>query len=131
MLIRTNNQRIIDLKKKLSIANSKLEIEQEEHKVCIDRAANLRMELTIRDAMIKKLRDENAFLQKALLRAIENQDATVEELREQLDETESKLDDVQAENEGLQAELDECTHPTEYQRTGMSRSDFEGGGVYG
>lgn len=131
MLIRTNNQRIIDLKKKISIANSKLEIEQEEHKVCIDRAANLRMELTIRDAMIKKLRDENAFLQKALLRAIENQDATVEDLREQLDETESKLDDVQAENEGLQAELDECTHPTEYQRTGMSRSDFEGGGVYG
>lgn len=131
MIIRTNNQRIIDLKKKLSIANSKLEIEQEEHKVCIDRAANLRMELTIRDAMIKKLRDENAFLQKALLRAIENQDATVEELREQLDETESKLDDVQAENEGLQAELDECTLPTEYQRTGMSRSDFEGGSVYG
>ena len=131
MIIRTNNQRIIDLKKKLSIANSKLEIEQEEHKVCIDRAANLRMELTIRDAMIKKLRDENTFLQKALLRAIENQDATVEELREQLDETESKLDDVQAENEGLQAELDECTPPTEYQRTGMRRSDFEGGGVYG
>ena len=131
MIIRTNNQRIIDLKKKLSIANSKFEIEQEEHKVCIDRAANLRMELTIRDAMIKKLRDENAFLQKALLRAIENQDATVEELREQLDETESKLDDVQAENEGLQSELDECTHPTEYQRTGMSRSDFEGGSVYG
>ena len=131
MIIRTNNQRIIDLKKKLSIANSKLEIEQEEHKVCIDREANLRMEMTIRDAMIKKLRDENAFLQKALLRAIENQDATVEELREQLDETESKLDDVQAENEGLQAELDECTPPTEYQRTGMSRSDFEGGSVYG
>lgn len=130
MIIKTTNHQMQDLRKQLSIANSKLALEKEEHRSCGDRLASLRMELSIRDALIQKLRDENAFLQKALMRAIENQDATVEDLREQLDETESKLDDVQAENEGLQAELDECTPPSEYQRTGMSRSDFEGGSCY-
>ena len=130
MIIKTTNHQMQDLRKQLSIANSKLAQEKEEHKSCGDRLANLRMELSIRDALIKKQRDENTFLQNALLRAIENQDATVEDLREQIDELESKLDDAQAENENLQAQLDECTPPSEYQRTGMSRSDFEGGSCY-
>ncbi len=130
MIIKTTNHQIQDLRKQLSIANSKLAQEKEEHKSCGDRLANLRMELSIRDALIKKQRDENTFLQKALLRAIENQDVTVEDLREQIEELESKLDDAQAENENLQAQLDECTPPTEYQRTGMRRSDFEGGSCY-
>ena len=97
MIIKTTNHQIQDLRKQLSIANSKLAQEKEEHKSCGDRLASLRMELSIRDALIKKQRDENTFLQKALLRAIENQDVTVEDLREQIEELESKLDDAQAE----------------------------------
>jgi len=125
MIIKSTNHQIQELRKQLSIANSKLAQEKEEHKSCGDRLTSLRMELSIRDSLIQKLRDENAFLEKALLRAIENQDTTVENLRNEFDDLQAKLDEARSENESLQAQLDECTPANPYRVIGMTPRDFQ------